>query len=43
MAQTPAPRIWSIGALLQWTADFFTRKGIDEPRLSAELLLSHAL
>jgi len=29
--------------LLQWTADFFTRKDIDEPRLSAELLLAHAL
>ncbi len=43
MAQTPVPRTWSIGALLQWTADFFTRKGIDEARLSAELLLAHTL
>lgn len=43
MAQIPVPRVWTIGALLQWTADFFTRKGIDEARLSAELLLAHAL
>lgn len=38
-----APRTWTIGELLTWTTDFFVRKGIDEPRLSAELLLSHAL
>ena len=29
--------------LLTWTSDFFSRKSIDEPRLSAELLLSHVL
>lgn len=29
--------------MLAWTNDFFTRKGIDEPRLSAELLLAHTL
>lgn len=43
MAQTPVPRVWTIGSLLQWTSDFFTRKGVDEARLSAELLLAHAL
>ncbi|NNM86779.1 MAG: peptide chain release factor N(5)-glutamine methyltransferase [Phycisphaerales bacterium] len=36
-------KLWTIGALLQWTSDFFTRNNIDEPRLSAEMLLSHAL
>ena len=35
--------IWSIGALLQWTSDFFAGHQIEEPRLSAELLLSHVL
>ena len=35
--------IWSIGTLLQWTNDFFARHEIDEPRLSAELLLAHVL
>jgi release factor glutamine methyltransferase len=40
MASTP---IWTIGSLLTWTTDFFSKKGIDEPRLSAELLLAHAL
>ncbi len=35
--------IWSIGTLLQWTSDFFAGHQIDEPRLSAELLLSHVL
>src|SRR6185312_785568 len=35
--------VWTIGSLLTWTTDFFTKKGIDEPRLSAELLLAHAL
>lgn len=35
--------VWTIGALLQWTTDFFIRRQVDEPRLSAELLLAHAL
>jgi release factor glutamine methyltransferase len=34
---------WTIQKLLNWTADYFTEKGIDCPRLSAELLLSHVL
>ena len=34
---------WTIGELLQWTTAFFSRSGIDEARLSAELLLAHAL
>lgn len=40
---TSPQRIWTVGSLLTWTTDFFARKGIDEPRLSAELLLAHAL
>lgn len=34
---------WTIQKLLNWITEFFTTKGIDSPRLSAELLLSHVL
>jgi release factor glutamine methyltransferase len=34
---------WTVRRLLEWTAAFFTRKHVDSPRLSAELLLSHVL
>jgi len=35
--------IWTIQKLLNWTAEYLTNKSVDSPRLSAELLLSHAL
>jgi release factor glutamine methyltransferase len=35
--------IWTVRRLLEWTTAFFTRKEVDSPRLSAELLLSHVL
>src|SRR6266550_8347179 len=34
---------WTVRRLLEWTSGFFTRKEIDSPRLSAELLLAHVL
>jgi len=34
---------WTIQKLLNWVTEHFTEKGIDSPRLSAELLLSHIL
>src|SRR4051812_44899715 len=34
---------WTVRRLLEWTTQFFTRKQVDSPRLSAELLLSHVL
>lgn len=34
---------WTTRRLLAWTTDYFTRKGIDSPRRSAEELLSHVL
>ena len=34
---------WTIRRLLEWTGGFFTKKGVDQPRLSAELVLSHVL
>src|SRR5690606_14692220 len=39
----PAPKRWTTRMLLAWMNDAFTQKGIDSPRLSAELLLSHVL
>lgn len=33
---------WSIGRLLQWTADYLKQRGADNPRLDAEVLLAHA-
>ena len=34
---------WSTRRLLTWTTDYFKRKKIDSPRLSAEMLLAHVL
>jgi release factor glutamine methyltransferase len=34
---------WSIQRMLNWMTDYYTEKGIDAPRLNAELLLSHVL
>ena len=34
---------WTIQKLLNWVTGYLTEKGIDSPRLSAELLLSHVL
>lgn len=34
---------WTTQKLLQWTTRHFERKGIDSPRLSAEMLLGHVL
>lgn len=38
-----APEVWTVRRLLEWTGGFFERKGIDEPRRSAEALLAHVL
>jgi release factor glutamine methyltransferase len=35
--------LWTVQRILHWTTDYFDRKGIDAPRLTAELLLAHAL
>jgi release factor glutamine methyltransferase len=34
---------WTVRRLLEWTPGFFAKKSVDQPRLSAELLLSHVL
>ncbi|MGI9475046.1 MAG: peptide chain release factor N(5)-glutamine methyltransferase [Rubripirellula sp.] len=33
---------WTVLRLLDWTTDFFQRKGSESPRLDAEVLLAHA-
>lgn len=40
-ANSPGP--WTVLRLLNWTKDYFARGRLDEPRLSAEILLSHVL
>jgi release factor glutamine methyltransferase len=35
--------VWTTLRLLNWTQSYFGQKGIDAPRLTAELLLAHAL
>ena len=44
MSEQPAvtTELWTIGRLLDWTTEYLDRAGVDDPRLSAELLLSHA-
>ncbi|AOS83244.1 protein-(glutamine-N5) methyltransferase, release factor-specific [Chlorobaculum limnaeum] len=39
----PEEKVWSVVELLKTTMAFFVEKKIDEPRLSAELLLGHVL
>lgn len=39
----PEEKVWSVVELLKTTTAFFIDKKIDEPRLSAELLLGHVL
>lgn len=34
---------WTVARLLEWTRDYFAKKGIEKPRLDAEVLLAHAL
>jgi release factor glutamine methyltransferase len=37
------PETWTVRRILEWTTSYFTRKNLDSPRLSAELLLAHVL
>jgi len=36
-------RAWTVGALVKWAADDFRARGIESPRLDAELLVAFAL
>ena len=35
--------VWTVLRTLQWTTEYFRSKGMDSPRLDAELLLAHVL
>lgn len=35
--------VWTIQRVLSWTTDYFRGKGVDTPRLDAEVLLGHVL
>ena len=44
MSSAGAPATeWTIGSLLKWAADDFRGRGIEKPRLDAEVLVAHAL
>jgi release factor glutamine methyltransferase len=40
---TPQPQEWTIESVLRWATDDFRTRGVDSPRLDAELLLGRAL
>jgi release factor glutamine methyltransferase len=40
---TKADRPWTTRRLLAWTTEYFQRKGLDNPRLAAEMLMAHVL
>jgi len=40
---TASTNTWTLRRLLAWTRNYFQSNGLDEPRLTAELLLAHAL
>lgn len=42
-ATAAAPKSWTIGSLVKWATDDFRARGIENPRLDAELLVAHAL
>ncbi|HEY8505231.1 MAG TPA: peptide chain release factor N(5)-glutamine methyltransferase [Gemmataceae bacterium] len=43
MATEPAENAWSISRLLSWTEQYLRQKGIESPRLEAQILLAHVL
>src|SRR5580704_12533278 len=40
---TATDQVWTLGALLDWTAKHLAQKQIDTARLDAEVLLAHAV
>jgi release factor glutamine methyltransferase len=42
-AAPEVPTVWTIKALLAWTTDFLTKKGVENPRADAQILLGHVL
>jgi release factor glutamine methyltransferase len=42
-AKSPDARTWTIGAVVKWATEDFRARGIESPRLDAELIVAHAL
>lgn len=42
-ADSSPPKTWTIGSLIAWAADDFRSRGIENPRLDAEVIVAHAL
>lgn len=40
---TPTNEPWTIRRIVRWSAEDFAKRGIDSPRLDAELIVAHAL
>jgi release factor glutamine methyltransferase len=43
MKQNDTGRRWTILSLIRWSEDYLAEKGMESPRLNAELLLAHSL
>ncbi|MGO8991941.1 MAG: peptide chain release factor N(5)-glutamine methyltransferase [Polyangiaceae bacterium] len=43
MTSPEQPQTWTIEAVVRWATDDFRARGIEKPRLDAEVLLAHAL
>jgi len=43
VAQTQQKSDWTLKKLLSWTTDYFAKTHLDQPRLTAEILLAHVL
>ena len=43
MTNPGPPQTWTVEGVLRWATDDFRGRGIDRPRLDAEVLLAHAL
>ncbi len=43
MSESAGGTVWTIQALLQWTTEYLARKGIEQPRTEAQLLLAAVL
>jgi release factor glutamine methyltransferase len=42
-AESATPKAWTIASLVKWAVDDFRARGIENPRLDAELIVAHAL
>jgi release factor glutamine methyltransferase len=42
-AEAASTKVWTIGELVRWATDDFRTRGIDNPRLDAELIVAFAL